>query len=165
VIEDVGVDHGRADVLVAEQGLDRADVGAALEQVGGEAVAQGVGGDPFVDAGGEGGAAEGALDVGFVEMVPAYEAGTGVAGRLRCGEDPLPFPVPAGVGVFARDRVGQLDAGQAGSAVGVVGRADSPEMSADLPLESVREERRSIAVAPALADEDLAAPGIEVLDA
>jgi uncharacterized protein len=32
-IDDVGVDHGRAQVLVAGERLDRADVGARLEHV------------------------------------------------------------------------------------------------------------------------------------
>lgn len=35
----VGVDHGRADIAVAEELLDRADVLAGFEQVGREAVA------------------------------------------------------------------------------------------------------------------------------
>ncbi len=30
-LDHVGVDHGRADVLVAEEGLDGSDVGAGLE--------------------------------------------------------------------------------------------------------------------------------------
>ena len=37
---DVGVDLRRYQALVAEQFLDAADVGAAVEQVGGEAVAE-----------------------------------------------------------------------------------------------------------------------------
>lgn len=39
--EDVGVDHGRAHVPVAEKGLDGADIGACLEEMGGETLAQG----------------------------------------------------------------------------------------------------------------------------
>jgi hypothetical protein len=42
-IEDVGVDHRRADVLVAHEFLDRADVVAALQEVRRERMAQGVG--------------------------------------------------------------------------------------------------------------------------
>ena len=42
----VRIDLGRGDVGVAEQGLDDAEVGAALEQMGGEGVAQDVGADP-----------------------------------------------------------------------------------------------------------------------
>ena len=70
-VEDVGVDHGGGDVLVAEQLLDGADVVAVLEQVGGEAVAEGVGCDGLGEVGVEGGGADGPLDDGFVEMVAA----------------------------------------------------------------------------------------------
>jgi hypothetical protein len=49
---DVGVDLGRGDVGVAQQGLDDAQIGAAFQQMGGEGVAQDVGADPGrVDAG------------------------------------------------------------------------------------------------------------------
>ena len=40
----MGVDHGRGDVLVAEEFLDRAEVAAVLEPVGGEGMAEGVAG-------------------------------------------------------------------------------------------------------------------------
>ncbi len=43
LLMDVGVDLSGRDVGVAEHHLDRAQVGAVLEQVGGEAVAQDVG--------------------------------------------------------------------------------------------------------------------------
>ena len=48
---DVGVDFGGAGGFVAEEGLDVAEVGAVFEQVGGEAVAEGVDGDAFFYAG------------------------------------------------------------------------------------------------------------------
>lgn len=50
-VGDVGVDLSGGDVGVAEHGLDGANVGAVHEEVGGEAVAEGVGGDVFCDAG------------------------------------------------------------------------------------------------------------------
>ena len=49
-VEDVGVDHGGRHVAVPEQLLDGADVVAGFEEVGGEAVAQGVAGDPLGDS-------------------------------------------------------------------------------------------------------------------
>lgn len=48
------VDFGGADVFVAEHGLDGAEVGSALEQMGGKAVAEGVGADVLGDAGAAG---------------------------------------------------------------------------------------------------------------
>ena len=48
---DVDVDLGRGDALVAQHLLDGAQVGTALEQVGGETVAQGVGTDDLAHSG------------------------------------------------------------------------------------------------------------------
>lgn len=48
---DMGVDLGSDDALVAEHGLNGAQVGAALQQVGGKGVAQAVGRDIAPDAG------------------------------------------------------------------------------------------------------------------
>ena len=45
-MEDVGIDHCRGHVAVAEELLHRADVVAALRKVGGEGVAEGVAGHP-----------------------------------------------------------------------------------------------------------------------
>lgn len=47
---DVGVDLGGGYAFVAEHGLDGAEVGSALEEVGGEGVAEGVGRDVAGDA-------------------------------------------------------------------------------------------------------------------
>src|SRR5688572_32501468 len=47
---DVRVDLRRAEALVAEQFLNAADVGAAIEQVGGETVPQGVRSGPLIEA-------------------------------------------------------------------------------------------------------------------
>ena len=52
VAGDVGVDLGGGDIGVAEQGLHHPQVGAALQQVGGEGVPQDVGADAGgIDAG------------------------------------------------------------------------------------------------------------------
>jgi len=61
-VGDVGVDLGRADVGVAEHGLDAAEVGAVHEEVGGERVAQSVWSDVFGDAGEFGVVVDDALD-------------------------------------------------------------------------------------------------------
>ena len=43
-VQDVGVDHGRGDVLVTEQLLDSTDVAAVFQEVGCEAGAEGMAG-------------------------------------------------------------------------------------------------------------------------
>ena len=50
-VEDVGVDHGGADIAVAEQLLHGANIGPVLEQVSGEGVAEGVAAGPLGEAG------------------------------------------------------------------------------------------------------------------
>ena len=50
-VEDVGVNHGGADVLVAQEVLDGSDVIPVLQQVCGKAVTKGVAGDWFDDTG------------------------------------------------------------------------------------------------------------------
>ena len=70
-VEDVGVDHGRLDVAVAEEFLDGADVVSVLEEVGGEGVAQGVTGGGLGDARGSDGLFHGPLNHGRMEVVAA----------------------------------------------------------------------------------------------
>jgi hypothetical protein len=72
---DVGVDLGGGDVGVAEQGLDDAEVCAALQQVGGEGVAQHVGADL--------GGVDARIPRRFVQQLG--EAGSGQAAGLAAG--------------------------------------------------------------------------------
>ena len=63
VVVDVGVDLGGGDVGVAQDFLYGAEVGAALEEVGAEAVSEGVRGEAAGDAGGVSGVADDAPDI------------------------------------------------------------------------------------------------------
>lgn len=71
VAEDVGVDHGRRHVAVAEELLDGADVVTALQQVGGEGVAKGMATGTLVDASRADGAGHGSLHVRLMGVMPA----------------------------------------------------------------------------------------------
>src|ERR1017187_4007067 len=90
-VQDVGVDHGRRDVAVAEKLLDRADVGAALEKLGREGVAQRVAARGFADAR----LAHGALDENLAEVAAAP------AGQWRAGGGARVGAARAGHGVGA----------------------------------------------------------------
>jgi len=68
----VGVDHGGAHILVAEQFLDGTDVAAILEEVRGKRMAEGVTTDAFLDARFSGGFLDGALQNGGVEVMAAF---------------------------------------------------------------------------------------------
>ena len=74
------VDHGGFHIFVAEKFLDGADIITILEQVGGEAVAEGVGGDGFLDFGDLGGGFDGFLEAGFVNVMALFDAGQWIGG-------------------------------------------------------------------------------------
>lgn len=80
------VDHGGADALVSEQFLDRADVVAIVEEVGGEGVSEGVTTRPLRDARPVHGVLHRALDRALVQVVAAPMAGLAVGVNAGGGE-------------------------------------------------------------------------------
>src|SRR5664279_4944214 len=109
-VENVRVDHRRADVLVAEQLLDGADAVAALEQMRREGVAQRVARGVLGDAGTPHGVADGALDDGGVHVMAALLPGAVVGPAALLREDPLPAPLRRCARVLAGEGVGELNA-------------------------------------------------------
>lgn len=73
-LEYVGVDHSGADVFVAEEFLNGAYVVSVLEEVGGEAVSEGVTRDALLDACLAGSFFDGTLKSGWFEMVTTHDA-------------------------------------------------------------------------------------------
>ena len=63
-IQDVGVDHGSAHVLVPEELLHGSDIGAVFQQMGRERVAEGVAARALRELGGDDRTADGALNDG-----------------------------------------------------------------------------------------------------
>ena len=98
-VQDMRVDHRRGDVLVAEQFLHSADVATVLEEVRGEGMAEGVAGRTLGDARCEDRSAHRVLHDGFVQVVAALLTGCGLDVVPGGGEDPLPGPLAAGVGL------------------------------------------------------------------
>ena len=86
----MGVDHGRADVLVAQELLDGPEIVAGLEEVSREAVAQGVRTNWLGNPGRPCRVVDGALGNRLVEMKPLRRAEARVGADLRRREDPLP---------------------------------------------------------------------------
>ena len=119
-VENMGIDHRRAHVLVAKKLLDGADVVALLQQVGGKRVTEGMARRRLGDPGGTDGILHRSLKHGFVKVVPASLAGDGLHVETRGGEDPLPAPFAAGVRVLAQQRAGQFDPAGAVTEVGLV---------------------------------------------
>ncbi|MGA8481810.1 MAG: hypothetical protein WB696_27915, partial [Chthoniobacterales bacterium] len=84
---DSGIMRRGLDVAVAQQRLNNANVGALLEQVRGEAMAQGVYGNAFGQPGPAGGFATGQLQSSAVH-VPSLAPGGKHPERRACGAPP-----------------------------------------------------------------------------
>jgi hypothetical protein len=89
--------------------LERADVGAALEEVRREGVAQRAARRSLWDARGSHGCSHGLLDDGLVDVVPAALPGLEMVVGARGGENPLPRPLLACGGQLAGECVRELD--------------------------------------------------------
>ena len=161
-VEDVGVDHGGGDVAVAEELLDGADVVAGFEQVSREAVPQAVASGVLRDLSGAAGITEGALEYGFVQVVPSASPGRVIV-VTGCRKDPLPRPFLMGKRELVRKRPGQLDvAGPIGN-VPVKEAAHLVQVSAQRGAELRRQERDAVSSAFAVTHEQLASVEIDVL--
>ena len=126
----MGVDHGGFYVFVPEKFLHCANIIAGFEQVGGEGVAKGVGRDGLIYFCETGSAFDGFLQAGLVDMVAAFGMGHRVNREFVGREDVLPDPFAAGVGVFQREGVGQVDCTSAFEEVFFVQGFDAFEVQA-----------------------------------
>ena len=70
--QDVGVDHRGPEVTVTKEVLHGADVVAVFEEVGSEAVSQGVAGNPLGNPGELAGLADRPLEAASREVLPAH---------------------------------------------------------------------------------------------
>lgn len=164
-LKDVRVDLCRFDGFVAEEVLDRADVGAVFEQVSGEGVAEDVWGDPFMEVGALSGGADDILEGRVGEVVAAEGAGDRVGGERFGGEEPLPFPGFAGALVFSGESVGEPDPVEIVFSIFEEERVEGREVVLEEGEEFDGEDRDAVLVAFAGEDVDLAALEVEVVDA
>ena len=89
-VQNVSVDHGRADVVVAKELLDRPDVVAIFQQMGGERVAKRVTAYRFGDTRAQGRRLHRALKNRLVKVMAAALAGQPVDVDACCRKHPLP---------------------------------------------------------------------------
>ena len=106
LLQDVGVDHRRGKIVVPEQLLNGADVGAALEQVSGEGMAKGVSADGLRQTGTADGHLDGFVDDTGVNVMPTGNTRTRVYGDVPGGEDILPTPFLGGMRRLPSQRMG-----------------------------------------------------------
>jgi hypothetical protein len=86
LLQDVGIDHGVGQILVPEQALHGADVGAALQQVRGERMAKGVGADGLRQTGTADGHLDGLVDDAGVNVMATGDTGTRSTEMFRAGK-------------------------------------------------------------------------------
>jgi hypothetical protein len=158
-LEDVGVDHGGAYVLVAEEFLDGADVVTGLEKVGSEGVTEGVAGDALLDFGPLRSPFDGALQAGGVEVMAAHFAAAGVKGASGSRKEILPDKLLGGVGVLFLQGVGQIDLSVASGQVLFVEQAHPFDLAVQFG-----EGNDAVLLALAIADGNGAVLKINVLD-
>ncbi len=161
----MGVDHGRAHIAVAEQFLHGADVGAALRQMGGEGVAQGV----HRDRHGQPSLARRELEVSlqpfFMQVVAPLGARTRVDRQLRRREDPVPGPPQRRARVLDAQGIGQLHARPLRRAVGLPDGMGPLELPAQRGRQAARQHHHAIFAAVAVAHDHHVAIEIHILGA
>ena len=79
----MGVDHGRGQIAVSEELLNGADVGAALEQVGGEGMAKGMCADVLREPGTANGHFDGFVNNAGINVMAAGHTRTRVYGQIE----------------------------------------------------------------------------------
>ncbi len=164
-VEDMRVDHRRRHIGVSEQVLHGADVVAVFEQVGGEAVSEGVAGGAFAESRGDDGLVDGVLQDRLVEMVPGGLAGFGVQVGAGRGEDPLPRPGLFRAAELVVQGVWELDPTGVASAIGLVGISPSGEVALQRGDDDGGQRRGAVLVALAFSNGDLMALEVDVLHA
>src|SRR3989454_11676938 len=133
-VQDVGVNHRRAHVLVTEQFLDCADVVTILEEVGGERVPERMAGRLLREPCLQDSLADRALDDGFMQMVPPTLARGRVDVQARGREHPLPRPLAPGVRILPAERPRQLDPARASGEVALVQRSRPLDVPREIDL-------------------------------
>jgi len=164
-VDDVRVDHRRADVLVAEQGLDGADVRPGFEEVRGEAVAERVAGRALVEGGGRGGVADGLLQGGLVEVMEHESPGRRVGAGARRWEEVLPREARRGAGHLRAERVGEVDLAASQGELCQMDSAHEIELGDETLAGPGGQEGRAVVGTFATTDGDLTAVEVDVLHA
>ena len=103
-MKDVGIDHGRSQIAVSEKLLDRPDVRATLQKMGGEGMPKRVGTDVFGQARPVHACFDGLVDDAGINVVATRDARTRVHRQVAGGKQVLPTPHFAGLEISGRVR-------------------------------------------------------------
>jgi len=142
-----------------------ADVGARLQQVGGEAVAQGMGGDAPVDARSRHRPLDRALQALFIQVVAAHDVTVRIGRERGRGKHPEPAPRRADLRVLGLQCIRHLHAAALGQAIALPKCTRRQHLRAQVVGQRAREHHHAVLVAFGLANDDGAAVEIDVLGA
>jgi len=162
LLHDVCVDHGRLDVGVAKEGLDRANVVAILKKMRRETVSEPMARHAPRDARGSCGNADRPLDGRLVNMPASATTGNRIAAEVRCGEQILPLEQPRCPRRLPFEREGQLDPPLARSQVLQVQFAAPLDQLAQGLHELLGERSHAILVAFSSAHGELQAVDVDI---
>jgi hypothetical protein len=109
MLQDMSVDHRRGHIVVPKQVLNGADVGAALQQVGGEGMTKGMRADVLRQTGTADRHLDSLVNDARINMMATGDTRTRVYGDVPGGEDILPAPFFSDIGGFPSQRMGQVD--------------------------------------------------------
>ena len=112
-VQHMGVNHGGADIAMAEQFLNRTDVIPIFEQMSCKRMPERVRSGWLCYPGLTHGLFHGLLQDRFVQVMPAFLSCCFVYVMSSCRKNPLPSPLFPRIGVFALEGVGQNDSAQA----------------------------------------------------
>jgi hypothetical protein len=149
---------------MAEEGLDGTDVGAALQEVGGERMAEGMTGGTFGDGRFTDGIGELSLEGVFMEVIASVVAGPRMRAEFSGREDELPGPFTRGVWVLAGEGFGHVDLADAGDEVEVV-FAMGGAVGLEAGFEGFGERDEAVVTAFGVVDGNTAVAEGDVLDA
>ena len=99
-VQHVDINHGRTDVFVTQQLLDRTDVIIGFKQVRGERMAEGMTPHILGHSGSANRFLHGPLQNAGVHAVASFLSAPGILPPILLREDPLPAPVGRGVGIL-----------------------------------------------------------------
>jgi hypothetical protein len=105
----VGVDHGGFDIFMSQEFLHRSDIVPILEQVGGEGMAKGMGGDRFIDFRSAGRSFDRSLKVRFVQMVTLFDPAHRVYRENGRWKYVLPGKFPVGIWILSFQGIGEIN--------------------------------------------------------
>lgn len=161
----MSVDHGGADVFVAEEFLDGANIVSGFEQVSSEAVTKGVATGGFCEVGSADGKFDGVLKVFLGDVMAPSLAAAWIDGQAWGGKYVLPSPGARSIDVFALERAWEINGAVAAGEVLPVQFANAGQVLLQRTFESSGQQGSAWTHAFAFADGDAVVGKVYVFNA